>query len=100
MDPIAKNAILGHKVLIPREQLLVNRSCDVGHHSLPIHRVVRRRRDGPTGDPLCERLSFDKLHDQETGVSRFLEPVKRGDIRMIQSGPEASPRARNDPDGP
>ena len=43
-------------------------------------------RDGPAGDPLGERLSFDELHDQEECVSGFLEPVKRGDIRMIQSG--------------
>ena len=49
-DLISKNAILGDKVPVPREQLLVNQSCDVGQHSFGcIGGCHRRQRGSPSG---------------------------------------------------
>ena len=42
LELISKNSILGNELLVPLEQLLINRSRDVGQHSRPVHRVSSR----------------------------------------------------------
>ena len=37
-------------------------------------------------DPLREILALDQLHDERVRAGRFLEPVDRGDVRMVQRG--------------
>jgi hypothetical protein len=41
-------------------------------------------RDRAKRDPLSERRTVHEVQDQRPGVSRFLDPIDRGDVRVIQ----------------
>jgi hypothetical protein len=35
-----ENAVLGGQILVPQQELLIDRSCDVGEHACPNHLVA------------------------------------------------------------
>lgn len=50
------------------------------------HGLIEGKRTG--GDPICERLALDELHDDELLPPDTFETVERGDVGVIQLGEE------------
>src|SRR5580700_1366862 len=40
LDLRFENAVLGSQILVPQQELLIDRSCDVGEHACPNHLVA------------------------------------------------------------
>jgi hypothetical protein len=56
LDLRFENAVLGGQILVPQQELLIDRSCDVGEHACPNHLVasppIAKDRSSPVaGEP-------------------------------------------------
>jgi hypothetical protein len=54
--PLLKYAVLGGQILVPQQEFLIDRSCDVGEHACPNHLVasppIAKDRSSPVaGEP-------------------------------------------------
>jgi len=39
LDLIAQDSVLGYQILVLRQEFFINRTRNIGEHSLPIHRI-------------------------------------------------------------
>jgi hypothetical protein len=61
---------------------------------LPGNRKRPGKGDGAAGDVLRQVLAVDQLHHERGDAVTLLKTVDRGDVRMIERGERAWPRAR------
>ena len=66
------------------DSLLVRRFEGLGDLLRDRQRLVEGM--GPRVNPLCEILALDEFHDERRDAVGLLEPVDRGDVRVIQRG--------------
>ena len=82
--PARRDLDVGRLQVPMHDPLLVRRSERLG--DLPAERQRLVHGHGPGNETLGKRLAGNELEHEEADAARFLEPVDRGDVRMIQGG--------------